>query len=260
MFDSLYIGATGMRASQAQVDAIAQNVANLDTVGYRRNVVSFSEVSTAVTPTGTDSLDVVQAAVASRGAGALAAVGLSTDTGQLTQTNRSLDVAIDGAGFIEVTRPDGSPAYTRAGSLKLNADGMLSLADGTLLANKIELPPDAQNITIGEDGKVTATVTGQTQAVEFGRIDLVSFPNPSGLQGIGGSQFIATADSGSARAGSPNEDGRGAIKQGYVEGSNVQLTQEMVSMMVAQRSFEMNSRVVQAADQLMAMTNGLYKI
>jgi flagellar basal-body rod protein FlgG len=260
MFDALYIGATGMRASQSQVDTIAQNVANLNTVGYRRSAVSFSEVSAAVMPTGTDPiLEAARASLATRGAGALANVALATGAGDLKETGQKLDVAIDGAGFLEVVRPDGSLAYTRAGSLKLSADGVLTLADGTPLASRLEFPPDTQDITIGTDGKVTATVGADSQPLEIGQLDLVTFANPAGLQAVGGSQFVATAESGAARAGAPSQDGRGILRQGFLEGSNVQLVEELVSMMVAQRAFELNGRVIQAADQMMAITNGLYR-
>jgi len=260
MFDALYIGATGMRASQSQVDTIAQNVANLNTVGFRRSSVSFSEVSASVMPTGTDPiLEAVRSSLGTHGAGALANVSLATGAGELKETGQKLDVAIDGAGFLEVVRPDGSLAYTRAGALKLSADGVLTLADGTPLASHLEFPPDTQDIAIGADGKVTAKVGADAQLVDIGQLDLVTFANPAGLQAVGGSQFVATAESGQARAGTPNQDGRGILRQGFLEGSNVQLVEELVSMMVAQRAFELNGRVIQAADQMMAITNGLYR-
>jgi flagellar basal-body rod protein FlgG len=260
MFDALYIGATGMRASQAQVDTIAHNVANLNTAGFRRNVVSFAEVSAAVTATGTDPiLEAVRANLAARGAGTLASIVLSTGGGELKQTGQTLDVAIEGAGFLEVVRADGSPAYTRAGALRLSAEGMLTLADGTVLANRLEFPPDTQEITIGADGLVTATVGGETAPIEIGRLELVTFANPAGLQAAGANLFVATPESGAARAGAPAQEGRGALRQGFLEGSNVQLVEELVSMMVAQRAFELNGRVIQAADQMMAITNSLYR-
>ncbi len=285
MFDALYIGATGMRAQQSQIDTIANNVANLNTVGFHRSQVSFSEVTAAVDPTSTDPLlqsagvnptlqttatnPALQALGTSavlhsaaqlvRGAGTLAQVSLSTAPGSLQQSSGQLDLAIDGAGFFEVTRPDGSPAYTRAGNLQLSSDGTLTTADGSPLAGHIQFSPDAQNIQIGTDGQVTAVVNGESQPVQVGRIELATFANPAGLQAIGSNLFVATPQSGPARVGAASEDGRGAIRQGYLESSNVQMTDELVSMTVAQRSFELNSRVVQAADQLMAITNSLYR-
>jgi len=259
MYDALYIGATGMRAHQAQVDAIANNVANINTVAFRRGVVSFSQVSAALTQTGGDPiLEAVRASLPSRGAGTLAHLNLSSASGELKQTSEPLDVAIDGAGFLEVTRGDGTPAYTRAGSLKVNSDGLLTLADGTALAVRVQLPPDAKDIRIDADGRVFAKLDGEAEVVEMGRMELVMFPNPAGLEAVGGNLFVATTESGEARAGVPAEEGFGSIRQGYLEASNVQLIEELVAMMVAQRAFEMNSHVVQAADQMMAITNGLY--
>jgi flagellar basal-body rod protein FlgG len=260
MFDALYIGATGMRASQADVDAIAHNVANVNTTAFRRNVVSFEEVSRAVSPTGADpALAPASTDLSARGAGTLATLALSTNQGELKQTGQTLDVAIDGAGFLEVLRPDGTPAYTRAGALRLNSDGMLTLADGSVLAGHLALPPDATQIAIAADGTVTALVGQDSQLQEIGHIDLVTFANPGGLQSVGGNLFVATSDSGAARAGAPGADGRGELRQGFLESSNVQLIDELVTMMVAQRAFELNGRVIQAADQMMAITNGLYR-
>ncbi len=260
MFDALYIGATGMRAQQSQIDTIANNVANLNTSGFRRGLVSFSAVTAAVDAATTDPiLQAAAANLAGRGAGTLAQITLSTSGGTLQQTSGPLDIAIDGDGFLEVLRPDGTPAYTRAGSLKLTADGVLATSDGLPLSGNIQIPPDATAIQIGTDGHVLATVPGESQPVDVGHIDLVTFTNPAGLMSVGANQYVATEESGAARAGTPSQEGRGAIRQGYLESSNVQLVQELTSMMVAQRSFEMNGRVIQAADQMMAITNSLYR-
>jgi flagellar basal-body rod protein FlgG len=260
MYDALYIAETGMRAHQTQVDAIANNVANMSTVGFRRNVVSFAQVSAAAAqPTDDTVLDALQARMQVRGAGTLAHVGLSTAAGELKPTGEKLDIAVDGSGFLEVLRADGTPAYTRAGSLKTNSEGLLTLADGTPLAVRIQIPPDATDVRIDADGRVFATVSGESEALELGRIEIVSFPNPAALEAVGGNLFIATHESGQARVGMPTEEGLGSIRQGYLEGSNVQLIEELVSMMLAQRAFELNGRVVQAADQMMAITNGLYR-
>jgi flagellar basal-body rod protein FlgG len=260
MFDALYIGATGMRAQQTQVDTIANNVANLNTTGFRRGVVSFEDITSALTPMGTDPvLQAVRSTLATvRGAGALAINTMSTTAGSLTQTSQPLDIAINGNGFIEVTRADGTPAYTRAGSLQINSDGQLALADGTPLAGRFVFPPDMTSVQINSDGKVYAVVTGQSP-VEVGQIQLANFANPAALQAIGGNLYVATPDSGEARTGVPSEQGLGSLQQGWLESSNVQLVEELTSMMVAQRGFELNGRVVQAADQMMAITNSLYR-
>jgi flagellar basal-body rod protein FlgG len=249
-----------MRAEQSQIDTIANNVANLNTTGFRRGLVSFSAVTAATDAINTDPLLRTAAATAAvRGAGTLATVGMSTSGGALQQTSSPMDVAIDGDGFLEVTRADGTPAYTRAGSLQINSDGVLAIADGTPLVGNIQIPPDATSVQIGSDGTVTAMVGSQAVPTEVGHIDLVTFNNPSGLQAVGSNLYVATEASGTARSGAPAQDGRGTLKQGYLESSNVQLVQELTSMMVAQRSFEMNGRVIQAADQMMAITNSLYR-
>ncbi|HWM69339.1 MAG TPA: flagellar hook-basal body complex protein [Steroidobacteraceae bacterium] len=260
MFDALYIGATGMRAQQSQIDAVANNVANLNTVGFRRSVVSFEEATAAMTPTSVDPmLAAVRASLTERGAGALAHTTSSTVGGALNQTGEPLNIAIDGSGYLEVIRADGTPAYTRNGALEVNADGELAAADGTPLAGSMRLPPDMQSLQISADGQVLATVAGQSQPVQVGKLELVSFANPAALQAVGNNQFVATADSGEARTGTPGEQGLGSIKQGFLEASNVQLVEELTSMMLAQRGFELNGRVVQAADQMMAITNSLYR-
>lgn len=260
MFDALYIGATGMRAQQTQVDTVANNVANLNTTGFRRSVVSFEDMTSALTPLGTDPvLQAVRSTLATvRGAGAYAINTLSTTAGPLTQTSQPLDIAINGNGFIEVTRADGTPAYTRAGSLEINSDGQLALADGTPLAGRFVFPSDMTSVQINSDGKVYAVVTGQSP-VEVGQIQLANFANPAALQAIGSNLFVATPDSGEARSGVASEQGLGTIQQGWLETSNVQLVEELTSMMVAQRGFELNGRVIQAADQMMAITNSLYR-
>jgi flagellar basal-body rod protein FlgG len=260
MFDALFIGATGMRAQQTQIDTVANNVANLNTVGFRRSVVSFEEATAAMVPTAVDPMmQAVRAGLAERGAGALAHTTASTVGGSLKETDEPLNIAIDGSGYLELVRADGTPTYTRNGALKVNADGELAAADGTPLAGSLRLPPDVQSVQINADGQVQATVPGQSQPVQVGKIELVSFANPAALQAVGNNQFVATADSGEARAGTPTEQGLGAIKQGYLESSNVQLVEELTSMMLAQRGFELNGRVVQAADQMMAITNSLYR-
>ena len=260
MFDALYIGATGMRAQQTQIDAVANNVANLNTVGFHRSVVSFEEATAAASATTVDPMiQAVRANLAERGAGALAHTTTSTVGGALNQTGEPLNIAIDGSGYLEVIRADGTPAYTRNGALKINADGELAAADGTPLAGSLRMPPDMTSVQITSDGQVLATVAGQSQPVQVGKLELVSFANPAALRAVGNNQFVATADSGEARAGAPTEQGLGAIKQGYLEASNVQLVEELTSMMLAQRGFELNGRVVQAADQMMAITNSLYR-
>jgi flagellar basal-body rod protein FlgG len=257
MFDALYIGATGMRGEQTQIDTIAHNLANLNTVGYRRAVTSFEEISGALgVAAGTAA---ASAQGNAHGAGALAQVTLSSLNGELKVTGEPLDLAIDGAGFFEATRADGTLAYTRAGKMQVTADGLLALADGSVLTSQIEIPSDSQQVRIAGDGRVLVFTPDADEPVEVGRIDLVTFPNQGALQAIGDNLYVAPPAAGEARSANPGEAGLGAIRQGQLESSNVQLTDELVTMMLAQRAFEFNSRVVQAADQMMSITNSLYR-
>ena len=258
MTDALYVGATGMRAHQTQVDTIANNVANVNTTGFRRETVNFSSVmaalqSGAVDPLGSSLRENLQ----SRGAGAIASLQLSTQAGELKQTQAPLDVAIDGSGFFEVLLPDGTPAYTRAGALSLNAEGMLSGA-GLPLSARIAVPADASALRITPDGRVLANVAGRSD-VELGNIELASFANPGGLQSIGDNLYRPADASGEMQLGAPGESGNGTLRQGFLESSNVQLVDELVALMLAQRGFEMNSKIVQAADQMLGITNALYR-
>jgi len=258
MTDALYVGATGMRAAQTQVDTIANNVANVNTTGFRRETVNFSSVmaalqSGAVDPLGSSLRENLQA----RGAGAIASLQLSTQAGELKQTQAPLDVAIDGTGFFEVLLPDGTPAYTRAGALSLNSEGMLSGA-GLPLSARIAVPADANALRITPDGRVLANLADRRD-VELGNIELAAFANPGGLQSIGDNLYRPTDRSGEMQLGTPGDSGNGTLRQGFLESSNVQLVDELVSLMLAQRGFEMNSKVVQAADQMLGITNALYR-
>lgn len=257
MFDALYVGATGMRGQQTQIDAIAHNLANLNTAGFRRSIASFSEVSAAVAASSLGP-GVLSRPEAYRGAGVVAGLELSSNAGELKQTSEPLDLAIDGLGFIEVVRSDGTPAYTRTGRLRINEDGELAASDGSPLAAHIQVPTDMRQIAIGEDGRVLAT-GADGDAVEIGQIDLVTFPNAAALRPIGANLYVADAPAGDPQTGAPGQSGFGTLRQGYLESSNVQMADELVSMMLAQRAFELNSRVVQAADQMASITNSLYR-
>jgi len=262
MFDALYIGATGLRGQQMQLDSIAQNVANLHTVGYRRNVVSFAEIAAALAPQTAREIDASQATtgnVRMVGAGALPTMTLATGTGELRETGDALNVAISGVGFLEVTRTDGTPAYTRAGQLSVNNDGMLTAADGSPLSARIQIPTDAHDLRISAAGVVTTLVGDRADAIELGKIELANFSVSSGLRPIGDNLYAATAQSGEPRFFTPGDNGLGTLRQGFLENSNVQMTDELVNLMLAQRAFEMNSKVVQAADQMLSITNGLFR-
>jgi flagellar basal-body rod protein FlgG len=248
-----------MRAQQTQVDTIANNLANVNTVGFRRESVNFSSVMAALQSGATDPLGVaLRNNLEARGAGALASLQLSTNGGELKPTQQPLDVAIEGNGFFEVILPDGTPAYTRAGAFSLNAEGLLATAGGLPLSARIGIPPDAGNLRIGRDGLVVADLPDRAN-VELGNVELAAFSNPAGMQSIGENLYRPTEASGEMQMGAPSSAGNGALRQGFLESSNVQLVDELVTLMVAQRSFEMNSKVVQAADQMLGIANSLYR-
>lgn len=258
MFDALYVGAAGMRGHQVQIDTIAHNLANINTVGFRRGIATFAEVSAALSSGGVDGVALSSQPDAFRGAGISTAVMLSSNAGELKQTGEPLDVAIDGLGFIEVIRADGTPAYARAGRLRVNDEGELATLDGSALAAHIQIPSDARQIRIMEDGRVLATLESE-ESVELGHIELVTFPNAMALRPLGSNLYAAEAAAGEPQIASPGQQGMGLLRQGYLESSNVQMADELVSMMLAQRAFELNSRVIQAADQMLSITNSLYR-
>ncbi len=260
MFDSFYISSVGMRAHSAQIDAISNNVANLNTTGFKRGVISFESLA------GTDAVGAAAntaraAAIVglARGGGVTTDLAYSMLAGALTQTNAPLDVAINGNGFIEVTRADGSPAYTRAGSLTVNAQGLLATQSGEALAARIAIPPDAKSVSIAPDGHVYALPANSNTQIDLGQIDLVSFANPDGMKAVGNTLYIPGPQSGDPRPAAPGTDGLGTLQSGYLESSNVDMTTELTTLMLAQRGFELNSRVVQASDQMLQAVNSLYR-
>jgi flagellar basal-body rod protein FlgG len=262
MFDSLYIGATGMIAHQSQMDTIANNLANLNTIGFRRGLVTFSDVSAQLAATALTAVGQAAATTASTaasGAGSVVQTALSLLPGTPQSTGEPLNVAISGSGFFEVLRPDGTPAYARAGALQVNSDGLLAISDGTPLSAQIQIPPDAGPLTIGSDGRVTALLGTATTPTLLGQIELVNFVNPGALNILGSNQYTAPPAAGAPQTGKPGTGNFGQLQQGYLESSNVDLNQEMTSLLLAQRGFELNSKIVQSADQLWSLTNGLVR-
>lgn len=249
MMDALYSAATGMRAQQSSMDVVANNLANATTTGFKRDRLDLVD------------LDYRPFLLAGGGE---AQVGLGSAPGRiakehaqgnLQETGRTLDVAIQGEGFFQVVRPDGSLAYTRAGNLQVDARGRLGLPGGELLQPRITVPANASELTIGGDGTVSANVNGAPRVL--GRIQTATFANPAGLSAVGGNLFVATANSGAAGLGAPGAGGRGALTQGVLEGSNVDVGTEMIALITTQRAFEAASKVVTASDEMMGMANGL---
>ena len=252
---SLWIAKSGMEGQQFKLDTIANNLANVNTNGYKRGGVVFEDLMY-------DSL---------RGAGAASSeqtqlptglqVGLGTRVsastrnfgqGNLQQTGNNLDIAIKGQGFFQIQMPDGSTAYTRDGSFQLDATGQLVTANGQVLMPGITIPPNAQSVNLAADGTISVTVPGQAQAQTLGQLQLATFINPGGLEPRGGNLYAETSASGTPSTGAPGTDGRGSLMQGTVEGSNVNVVEELVAMIATQRAYELNSKAIQTTDQMLA--------
>lgn len=257
MLNSLYIGATGMQAQQLNVDAIANNLANVNTTGYKKSRVTFEDLLYRTASSN---------AVANNNDGSPVALGLGTFVasnaksflgGELKQTESPLDLAIQGNGFFEVTLPDGSSAYTRHGAFRITSDGMLGTQAGYPLKQQIHVPAEATNIAIEATGRVMATLSNGTKPVELGQIELTTFPNPQGLDAVGGNLYSSTQISGQARVTKPGEEGSGTLFQGYLESSNVKLAEEMVNLVLAQRAYELNAKIIQTSDEMLAISNNL---
>ncbi|MDQ0045424.1 flagellar basal-body rod protein FlgG [Variovorax boronicumulans] len=262
MFDALYISATGLQAQQLNVDTIANNLANVNTTGFKKGKVGFSDLM--VREAGRLQPSQEEAGILGAGNRLGAGVGIASvsklfDMGDLKKTESAWDLAIQGEGFLEVTMPDGSSAYTRGGTFKSNKDGLLATSGGYALKANVAVPDNAQRLQIDSDGRVRVEVAGQGTPVEIGQLDLVRFTSPAALMPQGDNLYRSSTGSGDAIAGKAAEDGMGSFAQGFLEGSNVKLNEEMVNLMVAQRVYEANVKVMQASDEMLGMINGLRK-
>ena len=261
MIRALNTAATGMVAQQMNLDNIANNLSNSSTAGFRRRRVQFQDLlyQSSVMPGAAATQNTTVAS------GLQVGLGTRPDAseviqlqGEFTSTGNPLDLAIQGAGFFQVKTPNGETAYTRAGMFHLDNQGNLVTADGNALDPAITIPADAQNITIGSDGTVSVTQPGQTQSQQVGTVQLANFQNPGGLNSVGSNLYLATTASGDPIVGNPGgSEGLGSLQQGMLEQSNVDVVQEFIQMILAQRSYEANSRVVTAADQMMQQLNSL---
>ncbi|HZV64526.1 MAG TPA: flagellar basal-body rod protein FlgG [Telluria sp.] len=260
MNDSLYIAATGMHMQQKGVDTIANNLANVNTPGFKRGRVTFEDLVYRDLSGAPASLDSGSAPRLLQGSGVgLASIFKSFAAGELQKTDGPLDLAIQGDGFLEVVGADGAPAFTRGGGMMVDKDGFLASAGGLPLKPAIHIGLDAKQITIKPDGHVLVRTTDQGDALDVGRIDLVHFTDSSGLAALGANLYKTSDRSGDAIVGHPGEDGVGTLAQGFVEASNVNLVEEMVNLMVAQRAYESSVKVIQASDEMLAMSNNLRK-
>ena len=260
MIRALYTAASGMSAQQLNLDTIANNLANSSTAGFRQTRMQFQDMlyQNMVTPGAAQSAQTVSAGLQIGLGTKSAATEVIMTQGDLNQTNNPLDVAIEGSGFFQVQLPDGTTAYTRAGSFHLNNQGGMVTAAGDLLQPAITIPPNATAVTITQYGQVNATLPGQQNPQQLGQLQLATFANPGGLEAIGGNLFRATLSSGDAVTDNPGgTQGIGQVQQGYLEGSNVDVVSEFVQMVLAQRAYESNSKVIKAADDMYSQVNNM---
>jgi flagellar basal-body rod protein FlgG len=257
MIDSLYIGATGMNAQQLNIDSVANNLANVNTTGFKRSRTEFADLVYR-------SVDLAGAANGGRAMTGRMGMGTAVmgsaklfGAGDLKKTGEIFDLAVNGPGFFEVVLPDGNLAYTRNGALRLDRDGFLATQDGFRLSAQVQVAPDAQQVRIAADGGVFVKLPGETAETELSRVELASFANPAGLNALGDNVYGATDQSGPATLGTAGANGLGQIQQGFLEGSNVKLIDELLGLILAQRAYELNAKVVQASDELLGMANNL---
>ncbi len=258
---SLDIAGTGMQAQQINVEVISNNIANMTTTGFKRRRAEFQDlIYQNLRRVGSNSSDTgtIVPAGAQVGLGVrTAAIYRISEQGTLQQTSNSLDVAIRGNGFFQVTLPTGEIAYTRDGTFGLSPDGVIVTADGYPVAPGITVPPNAQDITIDASGQVQAKLSGQTATQLVGTMQLAVFPNEAGLDAQGGNLLLQSAASGNPVIGPPSAPGFGSVMQGFVEGSNVNVVSEITNLITAQRAYEMNSKVITTADQMLSTLTNL---
>jgi flagellar basal-body rod protein FlgG len=254
MIRSLWISKTGLDAQQTQLDTIANNLANVGTSGFKRARVAFEDLlyQTVRQPGASSSQQTQLPTGLQLGTGVRPTATVRQFTqGNLQQTGNQFDLAINGQGFFQVQLPDGSTAYSRDGSFHVDANGSLVTSNGFALSPAITIPPTAQSVTIGQDGTVSIKVQGQAAPQNVGTIQLATFVNPGGLEARGQNLFVETSASGTASANTPGTNGLGTLQQGYVETSNVNVVEELVSMIQTQRAYEINSKAIQTSDQML---------
>ena len=254
MHAALYISKTGLSAQDTQLTTISNNLANASTVGYKRNRAVFEDLFYQVQrqPGAQSTQDTQLPSGLQVGSGVrVAGTQKEFTSGEFEVTEQALDMAIDGRGFFQILQPSGDIAYTRNGQFHLSADGEVVDVNGNLLQPAITVPDGAQSVTVGDDGIVSVRIQGTPTPQQIGQIQLVDFVNPAGLQAMGNNLFIETASSGNPTTGTPGLAGIGTTRQGILETSNVDIVEEMVNMITTQRVYELNSRVVSTADQML---------
>ncbi len=261
MIRALWTASTGMEAQQLNMDVIANNLANVNSTGFKKSRADFQDIlyqterMTGATAAGTEIPTGVQVGLGSR----VAAVQKVFTVGDFRQTGNELDVAIEGDGFFGLTLPDGSEGYTRAGAFKKDSTGRLTSSDGYPLFPEIVIPDNVNKISISEDGTVEVLQDGSGTPTEIGTLNLVRFSNPAGLRAMGRNIFAETNVSGAPISGTPGSEGFGTLSQNFLEGSNVNIMEEMVNMIAGQRAYEVNSKAISTADQMLQMVNQLVR-
>lgn len=260
MMRSLYTATTGMLGQQLQIDTVSNNIANVNTTGYKKQRAEFNDLfyqvlqyagtatsETTMSPTG------IEVGVGVR----TGAINKLFSQGHPKETQNNLDVAITGAGFFQIELPDGTVAYTRSGSFKLDNEGNIVNSEGYRLIPNIQVSPNATQINIGTDGTVSVIEAGNTATNVIGQIEIANFINPAGLHGLGDNLYINTSASGDPQVGVAGAEGRGLLRQGFLELSNVKLVEEMTDLITGQRAYEANSKSIQTADSMLQTVNNL---
>lgn len=260
MLRSMRTAATGMYAQKLNVDNIANNLANVSTTGFKKSKLEFQDVLYQIYrmagATSQEGAEVPVELQIGYGTKVVASQRIFTQ-GDLNMTGNALDAAIDGDGFFMVELPDGTTAFSRDGAFKLSYEGQLVTSDGYPLSAAITIPAEAEEISVGVDGTVTVRNAGETEVTDVGQILIAKFLNPAGLSGLGRNLFIQTTASGDFIEGVPGQEGLGQIRQGYLEVSNVETVEEMVNLIIAQRSYEINSKAIQTAEDMTQIANNL---
>ncbi len=255
---ALQVARTGLDAQNTKMRVIANNLANVNTTGFKRDRADFETLAyQQIVAAGANSDSENKFATGLNLGSGVALQGTSkiNTQGTLEQTGNALDMAIEGAGYFQVQRPDGSTAYTRAGNFSVTAEGTVVTSDGLPLIPAITVPQGATSVTVGNDGTVSATLQGQAEPTQLGQIELASFMNSAGLQSIGGNLLTETAASGTPQVGAAGLDGRGNIRSGNLETSNVNVVEELVDMIETQRAYEVNSKMIKATDEMLQFVN-----
>jgi flagellar basal-body rod protein FlgG len=258
---SLSVAATGMMAQQLNVEVISNNLANMTTTGFKRRRPEFQDLlyqSQRRIGAASSSQGTVVPAGVQLGLGVkTAAVYRIHEQGDVINTENSLDLAVQGAGYFVVQLPDGETAYTRSGNFQLSPEGVVVTADGYAVSPGITVPPNAVEVSINAEGGVTAKLQGQTELADLGQLELAAFVNEAGLEALGDNLVRETEASGAAQVGAPGSEGLGTVLQGYLEGSNVNPVQEITALIAAQRAYDLNSKVISASDEMMATVTQL---